>query len=450
MEHRTPTSPSSGTHTRPNGRFLGVFYGWWIVAATVTMAFFYSGFFFYAFTLFITPIREELPSVADQITPAFFLGGILGAILAPGLGAFFDRRGPKLVVGGGMVAGGLGFFLLSVVSEPWHMYIALPLAGLGPVAIWQGAIPAVANWFVWLRGRALGLTMVGLGIGGFLTRPALMVMGDDGENWRTAFLVMALVVWLVLLPLTFVLRRRPEDHGLLPDGALTGSGLPLEGTDPHAAEGEGASFTEAMKSPVFWIVALVFSFAFWPIGGLQIHMAPFMEDEGFSRTAAADAVAAMAIVTVVGRLGGGWLADIFDQRRVTILALTLQAIGTAAFAFILPGGFIRAFFLLGVFFLTFAPGFGGITVLQPALVGSYFGRKAFGAIQGVLWTVTSLSFSVAPLILGILEGAFNGYRPGLLIFAVLSVLGAVAVLLLPRPALIGSTQTRGTPEATLR
>ena len=443
-------SRSPAASRRRPDRFLGVFYGWWIVAATVTMAFFYSGFFFYAFTLFVTPIREELPSVADQIPPAFFLGGILGAILAPGLGAFFDRRGPRLVVGGGMVAGGLGFFLLSVMNEPWHMYVALPLAGLGPLAIWQGAIPAVANWFVRLRGRALGLTMVGLGIGGFLTRPSLILMGEDGEDWRMAFLVMALTVWILLLPLTLILRRRPEDHGLLPDGASIEDETPVEASAADGLGGEGSSFMETMKSPVFWVVALVFSLAFWPIGGLQIHMAPFMEDEGFSRTAAADAVAAMAIVTVVGRLGGGWLADIFDQRRVTILALTLQAIGTAAFALVLPGGLVRGFFLLGVFFLTFAPGFGGITVLQPALVGSYFGRKAFGAIQGVLWTVTSLSFSVAPLILGILEEAFSGYRPGLLIFAVLSVLGALAVLLLPRPGLIGAAKAAEAPQVTVR
>ncbi len=447
MSRITPDSQSRPDFGRSARPFLGVFYGWWIVVVTVTMAFFYSGFFFYAFTLFITPISDEIPAVADQINPAFFLSGIVGAILAPALGAFFDRRGPKLVVGGGLLAGGAGFYLMSVMSEPWHMYLALPLAGLGPVAIWQGAIPAVANWFVRLRGRALGLTMVGLGLGGFLTQPSLILMNET--SWRTAFAIMAVVIWVVLLPMTLILRRRPEDHGLLPDGAASEEDVPIEGPTDESGE-EGATFSQAMKSPVFWTVALVFSFAFWPIGGLQIHMAPFMEEIGYSRNTAANAVGAMAIVTVVGRLGGGWLADIMDQRRATMLALGLQAIGTAAFALILPGGFARSFFLLGVFFLTFAPGFGGITVLQPALIGSYFGRKAFGAIQGVLWTVTSLSFSVAPLILGVLKDAFDGYRPGLIMFSVLSVFGALAVLLLPRPRLIGSKDEPTPAESAIR
>ena len=447
MAQTTPGAQSRPDSSRTSRPFLGVFYGWWIVVVTVTMAFFYSGFFFYAFTLFITPISDEIPAVADQINPAFFLSGIVGAILAPGLGAFFDRRGPKLVVGGGLLAGGSGFYLMSVMSEPWHLYLALPLAGLGPVAIWQGAIPAVANWFVRLRGRALGLTMVGLGLGGFLTQPSLILMNET--SWRTAFTVMAVVIWVVLLPMTLILRRRPEDHGLLPDGATSEDDVPIEGPTGESGE-EGATFSQAMRSPVFWTVALVFSFAFWPIGGLQIHMAPFMEEIGYSRNTAANAVGAMAIVTVVGRLGGGWLADIMDQRRATMLALALQAVGTAAFALILPGGFARSFFLLGVFFLTFAPGFGGITVLQPALVGSYFGRKAFGAIQGVIWTVTSLSFSVAPLILGVLKDAFDGYRPGLLMFSVLSVFGALAVLLLPQTRLIGSKDEPTPTESAAR
>ena len=394
------------------------------------MAFFYSGFFFYSFTLFITPMREDLPGIADHISPAFLVGGTVGAMLAPLLGAFFDKRGPKLVLIGGLAAGGLGFFLMGRMTEPWHLYIALPLAGIGPVAIWGGAIPAVANWFVRQRGRALGLTTVGLGLGGFLTSPSLFVMERFG--WQDTFLIMAVVIWVVLVPLSLVMRRRPEDFGQLPDGEVA---VVVEDAPPPGEIVEGGlTFGQAMRSPVFWIIALVFSLAFWPIGGLQIHMAPFMEEIGFSRGAAAAAVGAMAVVTVVGRIGGGLLADIMDPRKATILALVLQAIGVAAFAAVSATGALLL--LLGLFFITFAPGFGGITVLQPALLGVYFGRRAFGAIQGVLWTVTSLSFSAAPLVLGWLAGAMDSFRPGLLIFGALSIAGAAAVLLLPRPQIV--------------
>ena len=394
------------------------------------MAFIYSGVYFYAFTLFVTPIRDELPRLGSQIAPAFLVTGITGAILAPILGGIFDRWGPKLVVSGGMLAGGLGFVLMGLMTEPWHLYLGLTLAGIGPIAIWGGAIPAVANWFIRLRGRALGLTTTGLGLGGLLVNPTLSLI--DAFGWRTSFFLMGIAIWVLLTPLAFILRRRPEDYGLLPDGDDTTASTE-ETPDVEVVE-EGMPFRQVMRSPVFWLIALFFSLAFWPIGGLQVHMAPYMEGVGFSRTAAATTVGAMAVITIIGRLGGGWLADTIDPRKATVLALTLQAIGIGIFALISP----NHVWLLILFLIAFAPGFGGITVLQPALIGIYFGRRAFGAIQGVLWTATSLSFSLAPLVLGWLATLLGDFRPGFGVFALLSIIGAVLVLALPRSGILSS------------
>ena len=90
----------------------GLFYGWWIVAAAFAMSFIYSGFYFWAFTLFVTPMQAEIASIENHIGPAFLIAGIVGAILAPISGNIFDKRGPKLVVGVGMICGGLGFALM--------------------------------------------------------------------------------------------------------------------------------------------------------------------------------------------------------------------------------------------------------------------------------------------------------------------------------------------------
>jgi sugar phosphate permease len=420
---QTPARPRAGR----------LFYGWWIVLVTFAMAFYYSGIYFYAFTLFVTPITDELPTLGAHISPAFLVSGIVGAVLAPFLGSVFDKRGPKLVVGGGLFLGGLGFLLLGRMTEPWHLYIALPLAGIGPIVIWNGAIPAIANWFVRLRGRTLGLTTMGLGLGGLLTSPSLALM--DAYGWRTAFVIMAVGILVLLMPLALVLRRRPEDYGQLPDGdeAPVGRGEgTVEGPALQSQVEDGLTFRQVMRAPAFWLIALVFSLAFWPIGGLQIYMAPFMEDVGFSRTMAAFAVGAMAVIGVSGRLGGGWLADLIDPRKATALALLLQATGTAAFALAAPD----RVWLLVLFLATFSPGFGAITVLQPALLGVFFGRRAFGAVQGILWTVTSVSFSLAPLVWLRLSDALESGRPGYGIFAALSVVGALVVLLLPRPGLL--------------
>ena len=403
-------------------KLLDFFYGWKIVIAAFIMSFIYSGFYFWAFTLFITPMQEEIPQIADHIARAFFIAGILGAIIAPISGTMFDRKGPKLVVGIGMLFGGTGFALLSLMTEIWQLYVGLSLAGIGPIVIWGGAIPAVANWFNTFRGRALGITTAGLGLGGILTNPSLILIEHFG--WRAAFLTMAITIWVVILPLTLILRRRPEDYGMLPDG---------EKEQPAEESIEGLTFSAVMKSRVFWKIAAIFVLAFWPIGALQVYQSPFMESVGFSRNTAAATVGIMAMITVIGRLGGGWLADIIDPRKVTILSLSLQAIGIIVFALISP----EAQWLLVIFLITFGPGFGAITVIQPALIAGYFGRLSFGAISGILWTCTSISFSLAPLVLNAISSYFKDYvGAGFMFFGILSIISAIMVLILPKVILI--------------
>lgn len=404
----------------------GVFYGWWIVLATFAMAVYYSGAYFYSFTLFVSPITDDLGWSGTIIPQGFLITGVFGAILAPILGTLFDRIGPKIVVGGGMALGGLGFFILSQMTEPWHFYVGFSLAGIGPVAIYNGAVPAVANWFVLRRGRALGLTVAGLGIGGVLAPVSLLLI--DALGWRGAMMAIALGTGVLLVPLSLVLRRRPEDHGALPDGLKV---APSAGIDEalQPLEQNEMSLREAVASPVFWLIALTFSLAFVPMGAIQVHIAPYLESVGLARPLVATAVTAMALTTVVGRLAGGWLADYVDARKATVLALGLQAVGTMVFAFVVP----QSAWLLVLFVVAFAPGFGAITVLQPALQGFYMGRRAFGAIQGLLWTITSMAFSVAPLALQRLVDIFESYRPGYLLFGAISVIGVVVVLRLPNP-----------------
>ena len=179
--------------------------------------------------------------------------------------------------------------------------------------------------------------------------------------------------------------------------------------------------------------------SFWPIGSLQIHQAPFMEDAGYSRLAAADAVGAMALITIVGRVGGGWLADKMDPRRGAVIATFLQAVGIAAFALSRP----EANWYLILFFVAFSPGFGAIIVLQPALLATYFGRRAFGAAQGFLWAVTAMAVSVAPYVATLSDEYLGGMQNGFLMFAAFSLAAMVLVfIVLPRPGIV---RPRGQP-----
>ena len=410
-------------------RRLQVFYGWWIVAATVLMIFYYLGTVFYSFTLLVTPITEDLGWSTSVISQGFLASGLAGALLAPAFGAAFDRLGPKPVVAAGLVVGAIGFLLMSQMSVPWHFAAAMTLGGVGPIAIYNGAVPAVANWFVRMRGRALGLTIVGEGFGGFMAPVMLGLVNVMG--WRNALTVVAAGIVLLLLPLVLVLRRRPEDYRQLPDGAARD---PFDEQDAAGAaqDIEGLTLPQALRTPAFWVLASVFSLGFLPIGATTVHLSPFLEGAGVSRGIVATALTFMAVGVISGQLTGGWLVDRTDARRVAVAALALQAAGMTALSQTTGG----APWLLALFVAGLAPGFGGVTVLWPALLGIYFGRRSFGSIQGVLWTITATVFAAAPLTLGWLADELGGYPLAILIYGLLSGSGAIVCFRLPRPALL--------------
>ncbi len=406
-----------------------VFYGWWIVASSLTLATLYSAFFFYDFTLFVTPIREELPEVGNAINGAFFAASMNSAIMSPVLGAIFDRRGPKMVAGGGLALGGIGFAIMGLMTEPWHLYIGFTLAGFGPIVFFSAAIPSVVNWFFRMRGRALGICMAGLGLGGFLTIPTLFVIEQVG--WRNTFLLMAAIIAVLVPLMAIVLRGAPENYGMRPDGdppTAAASGV-TELPEPVY----GLTFTQALRAPVFWFLGTLFFLAFWCIGALTVHQSPFMEAAGYSRTDAAFAVGAMAVITVVGRVLAGWMADATDPRRAAVLAFVLQAVGISAFALSNPD---QNWYLV-IFLLAFSPGFGMITVLQAALLATYLGRRAFGVLQGILWTVTALAVSVSPTVATFADNSLGGMQNGFLMFGAFSAIGLILVyLVLPRPGIV--------------
>jgi MFS family permease len=391
------------------------------------MIFYYMGTVFYSFTLLVTPITEDLGWSTTVISQGFLISGVIGAVLAPVFGTAFDRFGPKMVVAGGLVAGAVGFLLVSWMTTSWHFYIAWTLAGIGPVVIYNGAVPAVANWFVRMRGRALGLTIIGEGLGGFVAPVMLVLVNLIG--WRGAVTVVAVGIIVFLLPLVLVLRRRPEDYGQLPDGAARDPCDEDLGEASDAQEIEGLTLQEALRTKAFWGLAFVFALGFLPIGGTTVHLSPFLEGGDVSRGIIAAVLTFMAVGAISGQLGGGWLVDRMDPRRVAAGALGLQAFGLAALSQVTGDGQ----WLLILFVAGLAPGFGGVTVLWPALLGIYFGRRSFGSIQGVLWTITAGAFAAAPLTLGWLSEVLDGYPSAILIYGALSGIGATACFRLPRP-----------------
>ncbi|PYM89092.1 MAG: MFS transporter, partial [Candidatus Rokuibacteriota bacterium] len=197
---------------------LPFYYGWLLVAtAFVTMGIGVNART--AFSLFFPPILNEFGWDRGVTAGAFSFGFLVSAAFSPLLGRLVDRRGPRLMVETGVGLVGIGLLLATLVSRPWHLYLTLGvLVGGGSVCLaYTGHALFLPQWFVRRRGLAVSIAFSGVGVGSIVLLPWVQVIIASG-GWRHACVVFAIVVLVVLAPLNLVLRRRPEDLGLLPDG----------------------------------------------------------------------------------------------------------------------------------------------------------------------------------------------------------------------------------------
>ena len=418
-----------------------IFYGWWIVIASVFLNLVFGGILFYGFTLVIDPITEEMNWTKTQITGAYLFMGLLIGVLAPLLGWMFDKIGPRPLLFFGLTGLGISLIMLHSVNSLIMFYIWFSLANAGSVGMWMAVGPAVANWFVRMRGRAVGIYSLGFAFAGFMAPPFLWLVDGvdygwlvfDGVGWRDAFFV-AGVVFLIMMPFAvLIIRHRPEDMGLYPDGAehppveaAMSSGAPI------SQEVEvNATASQALKTRAFWLLAVASMFGFLAIATLQVHWVPYLGSTGFSRESAAFYLTLLPLSTVMGRITFGFLADFMDKRRVTALAFGVQACAVFTLAWVDESRQWSVLLFLG--FWGF--GFGGTVVTRMALQGFLFGRNSFGALQGALSMTSEAGFALAPFLASIAFEGLGSYRPAFLAYALLCFMSVPLTLLIRRPRL---------------
>ena len=340
------------------------------------------------------------------------------------------------------MATGLGFMFLSQVNSLWQFYAAFTLITIGMCfGAFLVLTTTVANWFVEQRGRALASMSAGSGLGGLLV--PLIVLLIASTDWRIGLLVIGIGFWVVGVPVALVLRSRPEDYGCLPDGRPSAESLRTTSQRPQGSDsaqlttGAGtatlrrrveADFTatEALKTRSFWQLALAMG-AGQLIMSASVLQIPAMTSFGVSRGTAGLVILGVSLLSLVGRLGGGFLGDMMDKRRVIALAFACQFIGTMMFVNI-----GTAWHMMG-FVLFWGVGFGGSIPVRFALLADYFGRRHFGTIMGIMMTVSTVFGVVGPVFVGWMADVRGNYRDPFLILAFTMLVSIPAILTLAQP-----------------
>lgn len=415
---------------------MSLYYGWWVVFASGGIVFLTGGTFFYGFSALVNPLTAEFRWSRAVISGAFSLRTEIGGLAAPVVGFLVDRLGARRLLLGGVFLVGCGFIFLSRVQSVWTFYAAIMVIAIGMSATGGPvAMTAVAHWFRKRRGRALAVMTTASGSSGVMV--VVLAWLISTFDWRTAVLTLGLIQWAVCIPLALVVRHRPEEMGLLPDGEppRRREEQPAVAPVPDQAENGSTpvaeaslSLSQAVRTRAFWFIAAALALTGLGAVAVIVHQIPFLtESAGFSDQQAALVAMSMSFTSLVGRLGFGWLADYVDKRRVLAMAYLMLALG------ILLLSQVSTAWQVVLFLAVFSPGWGGAIAVRPALQAEFFGLRAFGAIQGLMFTAATLGSVIGPIFAGWVHDTADTYRPAFVILGLITLAAAPAMLMVARP-----------------
>lgn len=401
-----------------------IFYGWWVVLATSLIHFWGAGTFYYGFTVFFNPIVNEFGWTYAATSFASSLRSIEGGIAAPLIGFAADRYGARRLLLVGSIFSGIGFICFSQINSLWSFYLVFFFLSIGssfllPVPGWT----AVANWFERKRGTAMGLLSSAVGISGVLIYGINWLLEIYG--WRSLLIIIGIGMWVIGIPSALIVRNSPETYSLPPGGDKpTGTFLdkPKDHAERETLHREGFSLSQALRTRAFWLVGLAVTISGSALHAVVVHIMPYFISVGFTREKASFVAALLVLVSIAGRLGLGWLSNRMNTRHLIAFGFLLQAFGLLFLARLET---LREAILFIIFF---GPGYGAVITLRLALQAEYFGRKAFGSIQGATFTIIVMGSMASPVLTGLVYDFHGSYRMAWLVLGALVLVGVLLAL----------------------
>jgi MFS family permease len=359
-----------------NERRHGIFYGWWVIlTAAFGLMLGTAPIIAYSFGVFIKPLSLSFHTGRAAISLAFTLHNLVGAFSIAATGKLIDRYGARRVIVPFTVTFGVLLLCAEAVSgKLWQLYLFY--LALGVVSCGTGPVPysdVVSHWFDRWRGLALGLMMLGLGVGA-IVMPPLAGRLIVTFGWRPAYAVFGAAVLIIAVPLVLAfLKETPDEMGLLPDGTTQ-----VEAQPPRAGGEDGMSWHDASRSRTFWVMLSAFTLVSLSVGACLIHMAAILSDRGSNAGTASLASSLLGLALLIGRVTSGFLLDRLFGPHVAASFFGCAAAGIALlWATRAPQFAFAAAFLIGL-------GLGAEIDIMGYLAGRYFGLRSFGEIYGYM------------------------------------------------------------------
>ena len=355
-----------------------MFYGWWVVILAFLAGGFGGATIWYGFTAFFDPLIKEFGWSYTAVSLAASLRGAEIGLLDLATGFLVDRFGGRVIILAGSVLIGTGYLILSQVNSLATFYVSFIIIFLGGSGISNTVFfSVISRWFHKRRGLALGLATMGIGAGGFALPGIVYLMNLVG--FRKTFLIFGIAAFVIGGITAFFVRSRPEDIGRGPDGTPLKQVVGVEVNAGVNSPPRYQHFREAISSTAFWTITYVSLTCAFSLMMVTTHVMPYLEHIGYSRQTASIVAMMIPVMSMAGRLGGGWVSDHISHRLMFILLVIGQIMGIVLFFY------AGLSFLLIPFAVLYGISYGGIVVLRQRLWEDILAADLSVASSGFAW-----------------------------------------------------------------
>ncbi|GAI10456.1 unnamed protein product [marine sediment metagenome] len=378
----------------------------------------------FSFGIFFKSIESEFDLTRTVTSGIFSVNMVLGCVFAILGGLASDRYGPRIVLFLMGLLTGLSLLLTSQTNSMWQLFITYSLLlAMGSSAMFVVMMSTVSRWFDKKRGLALGIASSGVGLGIMVMAPFATFLISNFD-WRMAFIIIGVITWLIVFPLSRLLKKDPYEIGALPDG-LDSFSKDIKNKE-ESIQPADFSLLQTLRTKTFWLITFVWLFLASNMFLVFTHLVPHVTDIGFSAGEAAAVLSLVGGLSVVGRVLMGTVSDRIGRKPTAIICALLQA---GAMVWLT---WSQDLWMLYLFALFYGLAYGGIGPSIAALIGDTFGLRSMGAILGALDIGFGVGGALGSAIGGLIFDATNSYFMAFLLGAVVMFISALLIAVIRR------------------
>jgi len=390
-----------------------------VVATGFLSLFSIVGIMFYGLPFFFDFWFTEFHWSRATITSGNVIGKVIvGPLFGFAVGWIVDRFGPRRLMLSGIMMSGLAVIGLSVMNSLWQFYSFYLLMALGYMC--GGPLPnqvLTSRWFDKSRGKMMGIAYLGIGVGGMLV-PQVAKWLNTQMDWRSSLVVLGLTMIAISFPIAWFVKENP----------------PNKTRDNKTGEPK-VPFRNILKRRSFYLLALGSMCSIGAVAGVSQNLKLYFSlDLEYTQGQAANVISMVLGASIIGRLLMGWLADRYPKKYVMMLIYFLITVSILLLYYASAPGVIYIFaFIFGI-------GLGGDYMIIPLMAAELFGLKVMGRVMGLVLTIDGIGEALGPILAGWLRDRTGSYSLGFTSLIILSVIGTVAVAMLPHARKLGMSE----------